>query len=94
MELEFIEWLRASENPHRQLSLGIGDDAALWRPTPGLEQVLTTDLLLDEDDLLDPLDDEVPAGVVQTLAQRRLLVVEVQLQLLHEGFRWIQCHSG
>lgn len=27
--------------------LGIGDDCALWRPGPGMEQVVTTDLLLE-----------------------------------------------
>jgi len=47
-EAEFVGWLRRRW-PGRApgLSLGIGDDAAIVRPTPGCDLVLTTDLSLE-----------------------------------------------
>ena len=29
-------------------AIGIGDDAALWEPTPGIREVLTTDALIED----------------------------------------------
>jgi thiamine-monophosphate kinase len=36
--------------PARRLTLGIGDDAAVWKPRPGREIVLTTDTLIENVD--------------------------------------------
>ena len=50
-EFVLIERLRAVVEPHHRaqtgLVIGIGDDAALWRPAPGHELVVTTDALVD-----------------------------------------------
>lgn len=34
--------------PTREGDIGIGDDAALWHPTPGATEVLTTDALIED----------------------------------------------
>jgi thiamine-monophosphate kinase len=34
--------------PEATGEIGIGDDAALWQPTPGLREVLTTDALIED----------------------------------------------
>ncbi|HEU0164233.1 MAG TPA: thiamine-phosphate kinase [Thermomicrobiales bacterium] len=50
-EFELIERLRAaipeSVRTTGQVSTGIGDDAAIWMPTPGLASVITTDTLVE-----------------------------------------------
>lgn len=50
-EFGLIERLRAALPPETvagaALSLGIGDDAAVWRPTPGERLVVTTDSLVE-----------------------------------------------
>jgi thiamine-monophosphate kinase len=45
VELRRIRWIRDLEGPSPgpPLSLGIGDDAAIWRPAPGSAAVLTVD---------------------------------------------------
>ena len=47
-EFELIRWIRGrtpvADGP---IVLGIGDDCALLRPTPGCELVVTTDMLMD-----------------------------------------------
>ncbi len=46
-ELEFVEWLRAQEQPRRaDVALGIGDDMAVLAANAGLV-LLTSDMLLD-----------------------------------------------
>jgi thiamine-monophosphate kinase len=44
-ELRWIEWIRRleAEGPTGAFPLGIGDDAAVWRPPPGRSIVLTVD---------------------------------------------------
>ncbi|HVR73247.1 MAG TPA: thiamine-phosphate kinase [Planctomycetota bacterium] len=44
-ELRWIEWIRRleAEGPTEAFPLGIGDDAAIWRPPPGRSVVLTVD---------------------------------------------------
>jgi thiamine-monophosphate kinase len=57
-EFDFINSLRqriqepgsASNNPHSSLQLGIGDDAAVIRPTHGKDTVVSTDLLVEDID--------------------------------------------
>ena len=50
-EFGLIDALRAALPPETvagdRLRLGIGDDAAIWRPTPDAEQVITTDSLVE-----------------------------------------------
>ena len=50
-EFGLIDALRAALPPETvagdRLQLGIGDDAAIWRPTPDAEQVITTDSLVE-----------------------------------------------
>lgn len=50
-EFGLIETLRAALPPEttaaEALTLGIGDDAAVWRPTPGEALVVTTDALVE-----------------------------------------------
>jgi thiamine-monophosphate kinase len=48
-ERGFVEFLRARSRPSfPALRLGIGDDAAILRPTPGFETLLTSDLLIEK----------------------------------------------
>jgi len=47
VELSFVRWLRDRAVPHRQVPLGIGDDAALLAVSPGHELVVTTDMVMD-----------------------------------------------
>lgn len=46
-EFQLIDWIRRRSSPHRQVPVGIGDDAALLAPTPGEEVIVTTDMLMD-----------------------------------------------
>jgi thiamine-monophosphate kinase len=48
-EFGLIQWFRdrAQPDPAGALVLGIGDDCAILRPTPGAELVVTTDMLMD-----------------------------------------------
>ncbi len=48
-EFGLIQWFRdrARPDPAGALVLGIGDDCAILRPTPGAELVVTTDMLMD-----------------------------------------------
>jgi thiamine-monophosphate kinase len=50
-EFALIEQLRAALPPEtiasHRLTTGIGDDAAIWRPTPGESLVITTDSLVE-----------------------------------------------
>lgn len=58
-EFAFIDRIRARAGASGAV-LGIGDDAALWRPGPDTEQVVTADLLLEGvhfDLAYTPLDD-------------------------------------
>jgi thiamine-monophosphate kinase len=52
MELEFIRWLRDRLTQHQLVVLGPGDDAAILRATPGTEQVVSTDMLMDGVDFI------------------------------------------
>jgi len=47
MESAFIEWLRQRQSSYPAIELGIGDDAAVIRVTPGSRVVVTTDTLTD-----------------------------------------------
>src|SRR4051794_29950782 len=47
MELELIRWLRDRLPQNQAVSVGPGDDAAVLRPTPGRETVVSTDMLMD-----------------------------------------------
>ena len=52
MERELVDWLSKRIPQHRTVSVGLvavglGDDAAVLRPTPGCETVVTTDMLMD-----------------------------------------------
>lgn len=46
-EFELIQWIRDRTTPGASTVVGIGDDAAVLRPTPGRDLVVTTDLLMD-----------------------------------------------
>jgi len=47
-ERGFIEFLRSqSRGSQGQIALGIGDDAAIFRPAPGCVSLLTSDLLIE-----------------------------------------------
>lgn len=48
-EFGLIAWMRGQVGSVARpgVVLGIGDDAAILRPTPGTEQVVTTDMLMD-----------------------------------------------
>ena len=46
-EFQLIDWIRNRSAPHRQVPVGIGDDAALLVPTTGEEILVTTDMLMD-----------------------------------------------
>ena len=50
MESELIAWLRKRLPRHPQLTLGLGDDAAILRLAERAECVVTTDLLTDDID--------------------------------------------
>src|SRR5579883_386408 len=47
-EAEFVRWLRTLAPPRpSQVRMGIGDDAALVRVTPGRDLILTSDLSIE-----------------------------------------------
>lgn len=46
-EFELIDWIRTRTGPHRAVIVGIGDNAAVVRPAPGTDLVVTTDMLMD-----------------------------------------------
>ena len=46
-EFELIDWIRARSPASRRTVLGIGDDCAVLRFTPGAETLVTTDMLMD-----------------------------------------------
>lgn len=46
-EFQLIDWIRRHTSSHSQVTVGIGDDAALLAPTPGEEVLVTTDMLMD-----------------------------------------------
>jgi thiamine-monophosphate kinase len=45
--IERAAWSESRTHDKSGLRLGIGDDAALWKPRPGLETILTTDWFLE-----------------------------------------------
>jgi len=47
MELELIHWLRERMPQNRHVAVGPGDDAAVLHQTPGMQTVVTTDMLMD-----------------------------------------------
>lgn len=47
MEQEFVRWLRQQITPTSEVLVGIGDDAAVLRPTSNGKIVVTTDMLMD-----------------------------------------------
>lgn len=50
-EFAWIEWLRRRETEtgrRREFPVPIGDDAAVWRPTPGRDVVLTVDAQVED----------------------------------------------
>ncbi|MCC6362243.1 MAG: thiamine-phosphate kinase [Bryobacterales bacterium] len=47
-ELALVERIRRSAGRSRQLSLGIGDDCAIYTPVAGEELLFTTDLLIED----------------------------------------------
>lgn len=57
MELSFLKWLQPRLADHSQVRVGIGDDAAVLKPTPGRDWVVTTDTLTDGVDFLLASDD-------------------------------------
>jgi len=46
-EFELIDWIRARSQASGRTVLGIGDDCAVLRLTPGAETLVTTDMLMD-----------------------------------------------
>ena len=48
-EFALIDWIRqrAGSHPSQWTKLGIGDDCAILRPTPGSDLLVTTDMLMD-----------------------------------------------
>jgi len=52
MEAEFINWLRARTPGHRELMIGIGDDAAVLQPAGPGGIVITSDMLMDRVDFV------------------------------------------
>ncbi|MFO0908936.1 MAG: thiamine-phosphate kinase [Isosphaeraceae bacterium] len=46
-EFSLIRWIRERTHTSPATILGIGDDAAILRPTPGSDLVVTTDMLMD-----------------------------------------------
>jgi thiamine-monophosphate kinase len=52
-EFDLIDSIQKSLVLHRtrRLSLGIGDDAAVWQPRAGREQVITSDMLIENVDV-------------------------------------------
>jgi thiamine-monophosphate kinase len=57
MEAEFIAWLRERLPRHKQLTLGIGDDAAIVRLRERGDLLISTDMLMDTVDFhLDQVD--------------------------------------
>lgn len=46
-EFDFIEYLKRKIPGHRQVPLGIGDDAAVLNPTPGKQLVVSTDAVVE-----------------------------------------------
>ncbi len=55
-EFDLIESIRKTLILHktRRLTLGIGDDAAVWKPRPGHELVITNDMLIENVDFRVP----------------------------------------
>ena len=60
-EFDLIAWLRDRSAPGGQISVGIGDDCASIRPSPGVELLVTTDMLMDGRHFR--LDETTPAAV-------------------------------
>jgi thiamine-monophosphate kinase len=52
MERELVQWLRERLPQNDHVVVGPGDDAAVLRPTPGMETVVTTDMLMDGVDFI------------------------------------------
>ena len=48
MENEFINWLKTTLAEQTSTNTGIGDDAAVFTTPPGLQQLLTSDCLVDQ----------------------------------------------
>jgi len=46
-EFDLIAWIRGRSGVGGSVPLGIGDDCALIRPSPGAELLVTTDMLMD-----------------------------------------------
>ena len=46
-EFDYIRWLRERIPRDARVSIGVGDDAAALRLTPGLETLISTDMLMD-----------------------------------------------
>ncbi len=71
-ELDLVEWIRRaagaarsareSRRHHEGLILGIGDDGAIFRPSPGEELIFTTDLLIQGIHFSDRLTPASAAG--------------------------------
>jgi thiamine-monophosphate kinase len=47
-ESKIISWVRSRARPGHGLVIGIGDDAAVWRPTPGLDLLVCCDLSVED----------------------------------------------
>ena len=60
-EFDLIAWIKARASAGGAVPLGIGDDCALIRPTPGAELLVTTDMLMDGRHFR--LDEVTPAEV-------------------------------
>jgi thiamine-monophosphate kinase len=61
MELELIHWLRERLPQNKHVAVGPGDDAAVLHCTPGMQTVVTTDMLMDGLDFR--LDDHDPRRI-------------------------------
>ena len=47
-ESEVISWIRSRARPARGLVIGIGDDAAAWKPAPGFDLLACCDLSVED----------------------------------------------
>src|SRR5260370_24800560 len=47
-ELEIVDHLRRLSTPSKDLTLGIGDDCAIYRPRAGEELLFTTDQMIED----------------------------------------------
>lgn len=86
-EFQFIDWVRSVAGA-RGAVLGIGDDAAVWRPGPDAEQVATSDLLLEG------VHFESPTTPLEDLGAKALAVNLSDLAAMGAVPRWALLSLG